>query len=103
MFAIYTENFTGSNLLHFVAANSEISVVKYVLSLGLDINSTDEEGWTPLHIAVRYNNNVEVIKYLIECGADTTIKINDKETVLQLAMNNHNSAIYEYLRVFETT
>ena len=71
-------------------------IVQYVLGLGLDINSIDEEGWTPLHCAMGENTNMGVVKILLESGADADIKTVDGQTPLHFAM--HNPAFLEYLK-----
>ena len=40
------------------------------------IKKVDENGWTPLHEAVR-SDNIEVLKYLIEKGLDMNLRTHD--------------------------
>lgn len=91
----------GASILHYAALNSEITIVQYVLGLGLDINSIDEEGWTPLHCAMGENTNMGVVKILLESGADADIKTVDGQTPLHFAM--HNPAFLEYLKSMKST
>lgn len=49
--------------------------------LGDGINSIDQNGWTPLHIAC-FIGETEITKLLLEKGADTEIKNINDETPL---------------------
>jgi len=42
--------------------------VKYLKSVGADINAKDNDGWTPLH-STSYEGHLEVVKYLKSVGA----------------------------------
>lgn len=77
----------GDNLLHLVFETGgytgrlrDISIVKVLLKYGVDVNTKDEHGYTPLHTVIQgwyslYGNYVEgeleeFVKLLIENGAD---------------------------------
>ena len=67
--------FRGLTLLHLAAGwNSDVSVLKYLVSHDIDVNIRDDYGMTPLHTAARNNPNVEVLKYLVSQGADADAK-----------------------------
>uniref|UniRef100_A0A9J7Y3M3 Ankyrin repeat domain 28 n=2 Tax=Cyprinus carpio TaxID=7962 RepID=A0A9J7Y3M3_CYPCA len=59
--------------LHAAASSGMISVVKYLLDLGVDPNAY---GNTPLHVAC-YNGQDVVVNELIECGANVN-QVNEK-------------------------
>ncbi len=42
--------------------------MKYLKSVGADINAKYNDGWTPLHLA-SCNGHLEVVKYLKSVGA----------------------------------
>uniref|UniRef100_A0A3B5A792 Ankyrin repeat domain 28 n=1 Tax=Stegastes partitus TaxID=144197 RepID=A0A3B5A792_9TELE len=70
--------------LHAAASSGMISVVKYLLDLGVDVGSThillinepNAYGNTPLHVAC-YNGQDVVVNELIECGANVN-QVNEK-------------------------
>jgi ankyrin repeat protein len=45
-------NNNGETLLHYAAAGCRIEVMEYLISEGLDVNSTNSNGWTPLMCAL---------------------------------------------------
>lgn len=51
------------------------------------LSQADDEGRTPLHLAIR-RNNVGIAKCLIRCGADVERKNRQKETPIYLAALN---------------
>lgn len=63
--------------LHAACGSSGTTVtVKYLISLGADINAIDIQGYTPLRNAC-VNNLIGIVKVLIQSGAHVNVK-NDK-------------------------
>ena len=84
----------------FIAmAEGALSDVKYFIeNKGIDIESRDEDGWTPLMRAAKSNENLDVLKYLISKGADIFVKSTSGRTVLHaMTQQNTNLAIYKYV------
>ena len=54
----------GSSLLHFAAQCGNTSIMNKLISLGLDIDSKDLSGKTPVIMAIEENNS-EAVKFLI--------------------------------------
>ena len=54
----------GSSLLHCAAQGGNTSIINELLSLGLEIDSKDLSGKTPLTIATEFNN-FEGVKFLL--------------------------------------
>jgi ankyrin repeat protein len=44
-------NYDRRNLLHFAAKSGYLDAVKFLVSIGLDINTSDRWGATPLNYA----------------------------------------------------
>ena len=78
--------------------NASIDEVKTCLDEGVDANTTNTSGFTPLHQAARYSGNPEVITALIDAGADTEAQDEYKSTPLHYAAQfNSNSAVVKAL------
>ncbi|MDD5181510.1 MAG: ankyrin repeat domain-containing protein [Gallionellaceae bacterium] len=65
---------TPQGLLKSVEAEDRAAVVLF-MSCGVDVNTSDERGWTPLMIS-SFNGNEEVAELLIRNGADVHTKDN---------------------------
>ena len=59
-----------ATLLHYAT----IQTLKLLIKHDVDVNLADNEGWTPLHLAVQSRTR-DVAKILLVNGADKTIKI----------------------------
>lgn len=61
----------------------------YFLSKGADINRTDANGNTALHMLARFRNtDIKFFEILISRGADISIRNNDEQIAFDLAENN---------------
>ncbi|EPF72032.1 ankyrin repeat domain-containing protein [Acinetobacter rudis] len=73
----------------------DVEQVKNALDQGVDVNSTDEDGYSALQAAAE-NNYLEVVKLLVAHGADIHFK--GQYTALELAEMAENQEIIEYLK-----
>ncbi|OJJ99762.1 hypothetical protein ASPACDRAFT_43394 [Aspergillus aculeatus ATCC 16872] len=76
------EGGSGSSLLHFPAANGNIEILTYLLTLLATeeestrrriVNHRNHSGNTPLHWAA-LNTHLDCVKALVEAGADSSVK-----------------------------
>jgi len=81
-------NLNGETALHLAIEKNNIMLLEKLLNLGLDINSKDNNGITPLHLAVMKAENMSVIEFLIKNGADKNLKTLFGETAFDLALEN---------------
>lgn len=78
----------GNTLYHLALDTNNLPILKYVKSLGIDVNKTNKEGISPLHIAAMKAKNTKVLKYLLSIGADKSQKTAFEESVYDLAQEN---------------
>ena len=62
--------------------------VRAAISKGADVNTRDNDGWTPLMAAADYNPNPEVITMLLQAGANGKEKDRSGKTALDYANDN---------------
>jgi ankyrin repeat protein len=60
-------------------------VIQHFVTLGVDVNARDRNGWTPLHFAVRANS-AEVVKLLVNAGAHLDVANDRGVTPLHLSL-----------------
>jgi len=89
---IDAQNYIGETALHYIVSqwndNDERckKIADLLIKKGLDINSVDNKGDTPLHtIARRFSEQKEAINFLVKKGANPNIKNYDGKTPLELA------------------
>ena len=92
--------YKGDTLLHSVVQREEEApeIIKYLVSLGLDVNARNDPGNTPLHLAARDDESVKVLESLVAAGADVNAKNNKGETPIHdSARENKNVEITKFL------
>ena len=62
-----------NSLMLYSAISQDIDILQALIEIGLDINSANKAGYTPLMFASAYNKP-EMVKFLIDNGADTNAK-----------------------------
>ncbi|CAF0906949.1 unnamed protein product [Adineta steineri] len=72
-------------LLHYAVDDGLLDIVKLLVEKGqIPLNTLDQSGWSPLHLAAGHNY-VEIINYLLSKGADVNIKDSNGNTPLAWA------------------
>ena len=85
---LYATEEDGMNALHIASFNDMDNSVIYLLSLGINPNIRDKNGFTALHYAVK-KQHIRIIKKLLQKGADRNIKDNkSKKIPIMYAKNN---------------
>ena len=89
----------GRTLLHWAVRNTDSTMLRYVLEHGFckNINETDYEGLTALHLACFYSVDTKPIELLIEKGANKDARTKDGWTVLHFAADNKNFSVLKYI------
>ncbi len=81
--------------LVYWASLGELAEVEKSLANGVDVNSTDEEGYSALHAAAE-NGYLDVVKLLVNQGGDVAYQ--SEYSALQLAEMAQQHDIVDYLR-----
>lgn len=68
-----------------------------LLEKGANPNLADQNGETPLFLAVK-SGNEELVRILLDHKADATIKDNQQKTVFEYAIESNNKAIINLLK-----
>ena len=69
--------------MHTAVENHRTDAVRYLLSLGAEINAENAQGKTPLHIAVSVGN-LRSTKDLLLRGANRNVKARDGKTAIEM-------------------
>lgn len=81
----------GRTLLMKAAKAGNDWQIKTLLKSGANVNLKDNDGWTALMYAVRYQESLNSVKLLIEAGADVKALNNFKTSALSLASSYNNN------------
>ena len=93
------DKFVGT-FLHWAAAGGQNEIVELLIAKGADVNATDGDGDTPLHLAGNNTATKEIAELLIAKGADVNARDDDGETPLDAIslFNDPNGEIADLLR-----
>jgi ankyrin repeat protein len=88
----------GTSVTHLAAAGGDLDCMKWLLAnTTIDVNSTDDYGWTPLHISLR-SQYYGVSKLLLMKGANLFAKDNEGVSALdQSVWNQPNVFLGQHL------
>lgn len=76
---VFSPEFKGD--LAKTVANEDVAGARESIARDSDVNGKEEDGTTPLHIAVE-NGNLEMIQLLLDAGAKINARNNERETPL---------------------
>lgn len=79
-------NNISTDIIYDLIRNGEIGNFKRILTHTIDLNQTNHNGETPLHLAIQFNQ-IELVKLLLEAGADRSIKDINGLTALDHAVS----------------
>ena len=82
----------GNTLYHLAVAKNDLSLMKKLEPLKIDVNARNKEGMTALHKAAMISKDDSMMKYLLSIGAKKDISTNFKETAFDLASENESLA-----------
>ena len=93
-FLLFFVDHSGETPLHTASRNGHLSVVKYLISRGADVNKADNSGYTPLHTA-SMDGHLPVVEYLMSHG-DLNPADNDGWTPLLIGSMDGHLLIVNY-------
>ncbi|XP_032379581.1 protein phosphatase 1 regulatory subunit 12A isoform X12 [Etheostoma spectabile] len=85
---------TKATALHVAAAKGYIEVLKVLLQCGVDVDSRDVDGWTPLHAGAHWGQE-EVCSLLVDNMCDMGAVNNVGQTPLDVADENLTDTLEE--------
>ncbi|KAG8182595.1 hypothetical protein JTE90_021733 [Oedothorax gibbosus] len=100
----------GNNSLMYAVTKPDVCTVQWLCSKGADVNKTNKDGDTAMHIAidyiVKFHTCISIIDWLFDHRPDPNIKNNAGLTPLQVALNHYkeiqtdplSQIIYKLLR-----
>lgn len=80
----------GSTLYHFAIAKNDLTLVKKLANLNIDVNAKNKDGLTALHKAAMVSKDDSILKYLISIGAKKDINTEFDESAYALAKENES-------------
>eukprot|EP00833_Pecoramyces_ruminatium_P013124 jgi/Orpsp1_1/1187156/evm.model.d7180000055804.1 len=88
--------YLGRTPLTFSSETNNMTMVKFLIENGAEIDLDNLEGNTPLHMACKRNQH-NIINYLIDHGSNINIQNHDGDTPLMIACFEKNFETVQYL------
>jgi ankyrin repeat protein len=99
---VVTPQKDGSTLYHFAIAKNDLTLLKKITDLNVDVNAKNKDGLTALHKAAMISKDDTILKYLISIGAKKEITTDFDESAYALAKENEsltkNNVSLEFLK-----
>ncbi|MDA3946936.1 MAG: ankyrin repeat domain-containing protein [Helicobacteraceae bacterium] len=86
----FQTNSEGQSLLHLVVLSNNIKAVLYLLNKGLDIDAEDNDGLTPLIVAMSHTRYLNVAILLLDRHATIEHISENEHSALSVAIRNNN-------------
>ena len=84
----------GNSPVHSAAYHGDVEMVQVLLDYGIDINTRDMHGWTPLYYTPNsYSNDPRAARLLLDRGADPNLEALDGRTPL------HEATLYGRIEI----
>lgn len=95
---VNTKNHSGQTIFHLAAIKKDISLIEYLLAKGIDVDSRDNEGQTPLYHAAALNKDdiyFDVAEMLLKNGANVNAQDVNGMTPLHELVKHSNKKIFQ--------
>ncbi|MCD0476578.1 ankyrin repeat domain-containing protein [Flavobacterium sp. EDS] len=97
-----TPQVDGSTLYHIAMVKNDLTLLKKLASLNIDVNAKNKDGLTALHKAAMVSKDDSILKYLLSIGAKKDIQTEFDESAYALAKENEtltkNNVSLEFLK-----
>lgn len=90
------DKLSGQTALSFAAAKGRTESVRLLLNFGSNVDSKDNDGWTPLIWAVD-NNHIDVVKLLVQKKCNPNLQSNAGQSALMCAAAKGYHEIVKFL------
>lgn len=91
----------GRTPLMVAVEYGRIDRIKFLIEAGSNVNMQDNNGETPLMIAANdWFATIDIVQTLIDAGVNLNFQNNKNQTAYDLALDNGNQEIAEYLKVY---
>jgi ankyrin repeat protein len=87
-FNLATPQKDGNTLYHLAIMKNDLSLLKRMEPMKVDVNAKNKEGLTPLQKAAMIAKDDTILKYLLSIGAKKDIATEFKETAYDMAKEN---------------
>jgi hypothetical protein len=98
---INSKNIISATPIIVALENSNIEILKEIIKLNANINHQNNGGWTALMSVALSNKSIELAKILIDNGADISLKNKINKTALDIAKENNNIELINFLENFK--
>lgn len=83
----------GQDLLIYASnSTTDPQVIRYLVSVGFQVNLATPQGWTPLMYAIRFNSECSIALALLDLGADPSARNSAGESANDLIKDGPNPA-----------
>ena len=95
----FRKDLVGQTLIHYVIERKDLNFCKTLIADGFDINSRDDLGNLPVHVAAQVGDNL-IMEQLIKCNAVIDVVNYANQAPLHLAAKNGHEEVFAILRRF---
>ena len=82
--------------LHLAIKKENLELIKWLIENGSDLNAKDEEGFTPIMDAIRYNK-IEAVRFFLGSGANTSDISIFGDSIQSLARQTFNTEMIKMM------
>ena len=96
----FWKNLVEYPLIHYFIERQDLRFCKILITDGFNVNSRDNSGNMPVHVAARVGNSV-IMKKMIENNAIVDAKNHTNQTPLHIAAQNGHKDVFDILKGFD--